>query len=231
MKQTIGNGVHSTITVGDVMRVNGNLLICYKWSESCAALRPLAKRVHVIKPRGTDAHGDKETTFVAPDIRVEHFSSMTPGPFVARLGDNWQQADIKTAVPGFDGELNAVGKTKVEKAVEKLKKKTQKLATVAPMPDEAFVAEVASKLNPPLAKLAEKLWDKHPNNPKNKSDKPQGKCAFMRAMLLEAKYTRKQIIDATLAKFGGEELGTSRTLSSLPSIMKKDGLVGKWVEA
>jgi len=227
-----GNNENSIIRVGDVAKQDGVLLICFRINDSGAKMQALTKRSQVIKPKfDAEKFGvAKEVKFSTPDARVWHFSAGTTGPFIARLGVNWQQADLKEAVPGFEGEVNVIGKPKCEKAADEVKKKTQKLATVAPMSDEAFVAEAASKLNPPLAKLAEKLWNKHPNNPKNKSDKPIGKCAFMRSMLLEAKHTKKQIIDATLAKFGGEELGTSRTLSSLPSIMAKDGKVGKWVE-
>jgi hypothetical protein len=42
-------------------------------------------------------------------------------------------------------------------------------ATVcSPESDEEFARLAASKLNPALSELSKKLWDTHPNNPKNK---------------------------------------------------------------
>jgi hypothetical protein len=219
------NNDRSIIRVGDVMKQDGVLLICFRINDSGAKMQALTKRAQVIKPRGdAEKFGGKEVKFSTPDARVWHFSAGTTGPFIARLGDNWQQSELKTAVPGFVGEVNVIGKAAHEKAAEKMKKKTQKLQVFTPE-QNAKAKEIVDKVfaGSPIKTLVESVLVG------NAEAKPQGKCAFMRSMLLEAKHTKKQIIDATLAKFGGEELGTSRTLSSLPSIMAKDGKVGKWV--
>jgi len=200
-----GNNHRSTIQVGDVLRQDGKLLVCFRWSESGAAMRPLTKKVNIIKPRGTEAHGGKETKFTAPDVRIDHFSAMTPGPFVARLGENWMLADLKATIDGFEGEVNVPTKSAHEKAAEAMKKKeTQKIA--APQVSPQVTPQVEGRL-------------------------PQsGKTAYMVGLLLEGTHTKKFIVESAVAKFGGELLGTSRTLSSLPSIMKKAGKTAKWVE-
>lgn len=61
------------------------------------------------------------------------------------------------------------------------------------------------------------------------STKP-GKCAFMDNLLEEGKWTRKEILAKTLAEFGGDPIGTERTMHSRPASMRKAGRVGKFAE-
>lgn len=61
------------------------------------------------------------------------------------------------------------------------------------------------------------------------STKP-GKCAFMDKLLEEGKWTRKEILAKTLAEFGGDPIGTERTMHSRPASMRKAGRVGKFAE-
>jgi hypothetical protein len=152
---------------------------------------------------------------------------MTPGPFIARLGANWMNADLKAAISGFDGEVNVPTPAAHEKAAAAMKKKTQKLPVFTPA-QNAKAKEIVDKVfkDSPIKELVSSVLV----GPAPTGRLPQvGKTGYMVGLLIEGTHTKKFIVESAVAKFGGELLGTSRTLSSLPSIMKKAGKTAKWV--
>lgn len=206
------NTIYSTVSVGDVMRIEGSLCVCFRWSESSACMRPLLKAQRTIKPRGdAEKFGEKEKSFSTPDSKVHHISASTNGPFIARLGDDWMTKDLKQHIEGLEGELNTTVKPAHEKAAEKMKKKTQKIPTIHPLDVPAIAASLEATPTPPAIK-------------------EKGKCAFIDNLLESGKYTRLKIIDLTVQKFGGPALATARTLSARPSIMRKAGREAKFRE-
>jgi len=101
------NDEYSKINIGDVLRMNGKLMVCDQINDCAARMRPLTKKVHVIKPRGdAEKFESKPVKFVAPDITFVRVSPCTPGPFVARLGINWINEDFASVIPDFSGEAN-----------------------------------------------------------------------------------------------------------------------------
>ena len=205
-----------TITVGDVMNFEGEWIICSKWGESCATMQPMAKRVRTIQPRGdAEKFGGKEVKFTAPNVHLRYFSANTPGPFIARLGANWATKDFAKEVPGFTGEAN----------VPKFPK--QKPATIAdPLAEQEKQHsgfgdgicrnhQVISAIKNDVAKAA--------NPPKSR-----GKCAYLWSLLEVGGITRKEMVKLAVEKFGGTELATLRTISAIPSAMRKAGVEPKW---
>jgi len=215
MTNEIGNNERSVIRVGDVMRQDGVLLVCFRVNDASAWMQPLTKRSQTIKPRGdTDKFGGKERTFTSPDTRISHFSSGTNGPFIKRLGDNWQQADLKTSVPGFEGEVNVIRKPKCERKAEKLAEKLNTHQTTSPEEKRPETASAAQEIAPPQAS----------------SPKKRGKCQFIYALLETGKWTKAEILAKTLAEFPGDPVATERTLHACPAMMRKAGRVGMFAE-
>lgn len=197
-----GNTEHSKIDIGDVLRLNGKLMICDRINESAARVRPLTKKVNIIQPRGDkEKFGGAPVKFAAPDIAFERISAGTPGPFVARLGAEWMKADLATIIPGFEGEPNII------------KEKP------APKPPKVF------RPNESVAAAAVE------STAKAATDRPlpkEGKCAFLVTLLEAGELTRAEMVKLAVEKFGGTIEGTTRTISAIPSAMRRAGKEPKW---
>ena len=58
-----------------------------------------------------------------------------------------------------------------------------------------------------------------------------GKCAFLWSLLENGEHTKSEMVKLAVEKFGGTLEGTARTLSAIPSAMRKVGKQAKWKEA